>query len=243
MSPDVGQVMTDYVRFRRGAVVTELAPAAHRIVAGANSLLDFGILQWIPGVDSHTIEAICGALDDTGHDRAGLLADYQEYDKKRLGRGFDLSEPRYLKSFARDGKVDWDPERGTWRRQPFLRSYWPDLPLVFVADRGTEVECRLTVRLPTHDGEQRSGSVRVVVNGHLAATVPASERWSRSSFTIVGSFVKDGFNDVVLEWPELAERESDIRIAVRSYQMSGRSDWFPVFGEVFSFHIQSRSVS
>lgn len=235
-SPAVACVMADYVRFRGGAVVTELSPAAHRIVAGANSLLDFGILQWIHGIDAPTVEAICGALDDAGHDGAGLLASYQEYDKRRLATGFDLAHPRYLKSFARDGKVDWDPERGTRRTQPFLRSFWPDLPLVFAAEADTEVRCRLTARLP---GGPRTAPVRVFVNGTLAATVAITERWSQGEFVIDRSFVRAGFNDLVLNWPHLERLNDDVRTPVRRFQTIGSADWAPVFGEVFSLYVRS----
>ena len=243
VSKDLAKGMKEYVRMRHGAVVTELSREAHSIVASANSLLDFGILQWIHGVDSQTIEAICGALDDAGHDGQALLKHYQQYDKGRLKEGIDLSDPRYLKYFGRDGLVDWDPERGTYRTQPFLRSYWPQLPFVFVAEAGMALECRLTCRLPHIDQEERHGPVRINVNGKLVATISASTRWSQQRFMVDAAFVKDGFNDILLEWPEIPNQDDTaISLAIRRLQVYGQANWFPIFGEVFSFRINTSPI-
>lgn len=243
-SSDLAEVMSDYVRLRHGSAVPELSRSTHRIVATANSLLDFGILQWIQGVDSQTIEALCGVLEEAGHDGAALLAHYQEHDKRQLASGVDISEPRYLKHFSRDGKIDWDPERGTRKTQPFLVSYWPDLPLVLAADRGAILECCLTIRLPGHDAARRNDEVRVSVNGMLATTINASETWSRHQFVVGTDFTTDGFNDILLEWPELSSHDgSAVEEAVGRYQSFGQANWYPVFGEVFSFQVKSRAES
>lgn len=235
-SDAVADAMRDYVGFRGGAVVTELSPAAHRMVEGVNTLLDFAILQWIRGIDSDTIIAICRALDDAGRAAPELLAEYLAYYRRQLAAGCDLADPRYLKSFARDGKVDWDPERGTWRTQPFLRSLWPTLPLVFAAESNTGVACRFVARLPSG---RREAMVRVVVNGRLAAEALVHGRWTRTEFTIDRSLTRDGFNLIVVEWPELDETDDNPQRAVWQYQMTGSADWFPVFGELFSFHIKA----
>jgi hypothetical protein len=234
------QTMTQYVRMRHGAVVTEVSQDAHQIVASANSLLDYGILQWIHGVDTQTIEAICGALDDEGCDGKTLLTYYQEYDKRKLKEGVDITNPRYLKYFGRDGEVDWDPERGTYRTQPYLRAYWPQLPLVFVADKNTHLDCCLISRLPVDGGKERQGSIKITVNGRFITELAVTHFWSRGHFRIEANFLSEGFNDIEIQWPDLPKDDSPaIKSAVRKLQVFGRSAWYPVFGEVYSFHIKS----
>jgi len=235
----LAQTMTEYIHMRHGSIVTEVSQHAHQIVASANSLLDYGILQWIHGIDSQTIEAICGAMDDAGYDGNKLLTYYQEYDRGKLKDGIDLTNPRYIKYFGRDGNVDWDPERGTYRTQPYLRAYWPQLPLVFVANKGYHLGCRLTCRLPRVGDKERQGIVKININGIFIEKFVVTDTWSRQHFSIAEELVKEGFNDIELEWPELPEDDdSAIDDAIQKLQTLGCANWHPVFGEVFSFRIK-----
>lgn len=234
----LAETMTEYVRMRHGAVTTEVSKDTHKIVASANSLLDYGILQWIHGIDSQTIEAICGALDDAGHNGSALLSYYQAYDKKKLNHGIDLTNPRYIKYFGRDGEVNWDPERGTYRTQPYLRAYWPQLPLVFVSERDTLLDCYITSRLPKEGANKRCGTLKITVNDELMANLQITHVWSRQHFKISAEHTRDGFNDIQLEWPDLLDDDTPaIDDAIRKLQTFGRANWHPVFGEVFSFRI------
>ena len=242
-SPEIAKVLLDYVRMRHGAVVTELSNSVHDLVASANSLLDFGILQWIHGIDAETIEAICLALEDAGYDGRDLLTHYQLYDKVRLDQGIDLSNPRYLKYFGRDGIVDWDPERGTYRTQPFLRSYWPVLPFAIVAEEGITLECTLVCRLP-FAVQSGKDTVRILLNGQEIAQGSVKKTWTRIQFTTSDAPCRDGFNDVEIHWPDLIEEENRfLEAALHSLQLYGTSNWYPVFGEVHSFLLRSPSIS
>ncbi len=232
------ETMTEYVRMRHGAVTTEVSKYSHQIVASANSLLDYGILQWIHGIDSQTIEAICGALDDAGHDGKALLNDYQQYDNKKLLKGIDLTNPRYIKYYCRDGLVDWDPERGTYRTQPYLRAYWPQLPLVFSMAKAMSLNCRLTCRVPHYGEQEKKRRVHVSINGQRIAEFTVTHNWTQNKFSIAAELVRKGFNDIQIDWPTLPSNDNQaLKNTIEKFQIFGRADWYPIFGEVFSFHI------
>jgi len=234
----LADTMKEYVRMRHGAVATEVSKDAHKLVASANSLLDYGILQWIHGIDAQTIEAICGALDDAGHNGGELLSYYQEYDKEKLKHGIDLTNPRYIKHFGRDGEVNWDPERGTYRTQPYLRAYWPQLPLVFVSDKDTSLDCYITSRLPSEGTNKRCETLTISVNGEFIVDFEVTHTWSKQHFRIPSEHLKNGFNDIQLEWPDLPDDDTPaIDSAIRKLQTFGRANWHPVFGEIFTFRI------
>ena len=59
-------------------------------------------------------------------------------------------------------------------------------------------------------------------------------------FTIEKALIEDGFNDITLEWPELPARDvAAVSAAAHRYQAFGQSEWFTIFGEVFSFRIKA----
>lgn len=78
------------------------------------------------------------------------------------------------------------------------------------------------------------------INGSYITDIPLTRNWNKSVFSIDGRHIKQGFNEILLEWPDLQLEENDIiNETVHRLEVEGQTDWYPVFGEVFSFLVKS----
>ncbi len=238
-SADILTSMTEYLKSRNGVLSSYpmLSASAQRIIGLSNSpFLDYAIVRSTAGVDAATVAAIAEVLDRMGSAGQETLTDYQESYKRRLRNSVDLTEPIYLerRGTAVAPLLKFDTEKETRRALPFFRAFWPKSAFTLVTDGEQELQLTITCRLPRIQRE-RTGQVRVLVNGRPAGELTATHQWSQHTMKIDAVDLQDGFNRLMLDWPPLTD-EDDFAIdrAETRFRVSQQPDVFPIFGEVFS---------
>jgi hypothetical protein len=214
-----------------------LSAAAQRIIGLSNSpFLDYAIVRSTAGVDAGTMEAIAAVLDEYESTGEELLSDYESSYKRRLSRGVDLTEPIYIERRGADVAplMKFDTEKETRRAVPIYRTNWPQSTFTLAADATEDLSLSLTCRLPRIESE-RTGEVKVSVNGETIGTIHVTNQWTRHQLTIHQDRLRDGFNRVMLHWPPLSDEDNAaIDRAETRFRVGHTPDIFPVFGEVFS---------
>ena len=81
----------------------------------------------------------------------------------------------------------------------------------------------------------RRGIVRLSVNGHLAASLPLRESWSRSMIRVPGNLLRRGRNRLTVHWPfPTAPGDAAVAAALARLDEGIAADLHPVFGEMWS---------
>ncbi len=172
-----------------------------------NSPLDFPIAQEAPGVDALTIESICRVLDANGRDGQEMLKAYQQAYIKRLDKGVDLTEPKYIEWINSNVRMAMDSENSSRRKVPFYKSWWPRSYFTLVTDAEKDLETEITCRLPSYMDTDINEKVKIAINNQLIGQISASGKWTSHHIIIPKKMIVNGFNRLTLEWPKLKENE------------------------------------
>ena len=233
--PSISDVMIDYLKMHTPGCVPQASPFEHNLLVNSNSKLDFGILQWIRNINIHIIQSICDSLDRKGFNGQKLLLHFHDYELLQIKSGIELTNPKYLKDFAKDGTVDWDEERGTYRTQPYIKSNWPWISFVFVAQESLNAELTFSGRILASDSNQLT---RIILNDTLIQEIKLNNTWSKYHIQLPGTAIKNGFNILKIEWPELSTPSLEEETWKNNFLINGKIDFYPIYGEIFTCHIQ-----
>lgn len=241
--PAVAAAMRDLLIARCGPCPAVLTRAQQRNLASPHRLLLQHGWRW-DYLDVELIEALCGALEDAGHEVRGEIDALLVRHHGVGERGVDLSRPPYL----------WEPlerfypeamaVRGNTGRATH-RSPWPETRFCLIADAVRAVTLDLTTRLPAIDGtpDVRCGEVVIRLNGRQVGSLEAGESWARRSVLLARGNLRPAINRLTLVWPALpAAGDAAIESAVRRLENGVQADLHPVFGEVFSLTATTTGV-
>lgn len=234
-------IMEDYVRARcceYGAGFS-LSKSGQRLIQRANSPLDIPVARFAEGVDAFTIEALCLTLEEYGRNGVALMSEYQQHYLRLLDRGgVDLTEPLYIERITSVVRLTMDSEINTRRRLPYFKSSWPGSYFSLVADQKTDLEVQITCRIANIINAHKK-EINIFINENLITKVEATEKWSKHKIVILKNMLNNGFNRLLLEWPELYQDETQkISEVATRYAKGLKVDIFPIFGEVFSLIVR-----
>lgn len=239
-SKDILDIMEDYVRARcceYGAGFS-LSKSGQRLIQRANSPLDIPVARFAEGVDAFTIEALCLTLEEYGRNGVALMSEYQQHYLRLLDRGVDLTEPLYVERITSVVRLTMDSEINTRRRLPYFKSSWPCTYFSLVADKKNDLEIQITCRIANIVNSHHK-EISILINENLVAKVKATAKWSKHKIFISKNMLNNGFNRLLLEWPELDQDETQkISEVATRYSKGLKVDIFPVFGEVFSLIVR-----
>jgi len=232
-SPGIAATLLDLVEARSAPCPAVLTAAQQRNAASPYRLLLQHGWQW-DHLDAEVIMAIRDILKDWGMEG--------EIDRRLLAfraipeGGLDLAAPPFF--FLWEPLERFYPEvmrLDDLTAPAFLRCPWPEtsFALLTTGDRNLAIE--LTVRLPPPPGEaERTGEVRVAVNGHALGSIAATARWSRSLLPIPRALLVSGLNRLTLLWPDPQAGGDPLAAAIERLDAGLTADLHPVFGELFS---------
>ncbi len=84
-------------------------------------------------------------------------------------------------------------------RSLFASAYWETSKFIFLGERGRAAGLKLTYRLPA---PCRFGMIAIAINSHLIARAPIDDEWQTLSVSILGDYVVEGINEIVITWPD-----------------------------------------
>ncbi|MEA2604713.1 MAG: hypothetical protein QOF89_5705 [Acidobacteriota bacterium] len=232
VSPGVEAAILDLIEARCAPGPAVLTAAQQRNLASPYRLLFQHGWRW-DHLDADLLEAIQAVLERRGRPIRERLSRLLLRHHAIGVAGTDLAEPPYpwepLERFYPETMRFADlSERAT------LRFPWPESSFCLVCDGEREVEIEPTLRLPTIAGD-RTGRVRIEVNGTQIGGIDATECWSRHVLTIGRGALRPGLNRLTLRWPaQTTDGKAVLQAAVQRLERGLAADLHPVFGEVFS---------
>jgi hypothetical protein len=240
-SPGIAATLLDLVEARSAPCPAVLTAAQQRNAASPYRLLLQHGWQW-DHLDADVITAIRGILKDWD-----MTA---EIDRRLLAfravpaAGIDLAAPPFF--FLWEPLERFYPEvmRLDDRTAPaYLRCPWPETSFALLTEGDRDLAIEPTLRLPpppalASDTAERTGEVRVTVNGQPVGSIPATARWSRSALRIPAENLVAGLNRLTLLWPDPPPVDGDpLGAIIQRLEMGLAADLHPVFGEVFSLRV------
>jgi hypothetical protein len=246
--PGVAAAMLDLVAARTTPLPALLTPAQGRNLAGNFRLgLPHG-WRW-DHVDADLMDALLASLARHGSSPQAARAVQAAEDELVACRairagGTDLLDPPYylwepLERFYPDA-MDLDD----LARPATLRAPWPDTSFCLICDAGRDIALEITARLPLPpsptpgglQGVHRRGSLRIAVNGQVAASVPLRDTWSRpAAVRLPRHLLRRGRNRLTLHWPAPPPHgEAALAAALARLDEGIAADLHPVFGELYS---------
>lgn len=146
-------------------------------------------------------------------------------------------QPRELMwSFARQSLHSWMENRAD-----YYKAYSRESRFFFIGETKCapklSLTCRLSRQSRVDDSMTRDREIRITVNGKVVAELRLGYRWSSWHINISHELVKDGLNEVVLQWPEPEfPGDEELGDMYDHWLNTGRPpDFYPVFGEIHSF--------
>jgi hypothetical protein len=116
----------------------------------------------------------------------------------------------------------------------YYRAYRPESRFIFVGEAGCAVHLSLTCRLSEPDG--RDTSIKLNLNGKAQLEIAVSSTWATWDIDLPGEAVRDGLNEIAINWPmpefQAARSLEQARLRLMERKFPG---FFPVFGEIHSF--------
>ncbi len=148
----------------------------------------------------------------------------------------ELTDFYYSSAAAGSSERDWTSSsfatnRGS--RSIFASAFWERSRFVFFADAGRPAGLKLTFRVPYLAAS--GGDVGVEVNGQTMAQVAASRSWRTLELSVLGEWIVDGSNEVVVTWPEQDDSSAEaLSRAADLLTAKQLPRFYPVFGEIHS---------
>jgi hypothetical protein len=174
-------------------------------------------------IDLKLVDAIVAALKAHGIDKEEEVAELRKAEHGAHKRAINLLKSYY----AADTHYYFKCAQRKWYQAFLKRS-----PFVLIGEGGRPVHLTLTYR--NGDVIDAEKPVVVRINGQTFATLPVERRWHTVQLTIDASMVKDGVNELSLEWPSVLPSAEPVISEDTTVSERLLYDYlFPVFGELF----------
>jgi hypothetical protein len=202
---------------------------------------ELGTLQYLQRGGGQRLEMTLG--DAVAHSvRAVGLDIRSEVPALRLEEHSIRTGPKELTDFYYSSAIPGDCKRA-WTtsalpnnggsRAIFASAYWDQSKFFFFAQKGRPAGLKLTYRLPA--SSLANGLVELGVNGHHVLRAPAGHDWQTVRLSVLGDYVVDGRNEVVITWPKEAGGAQDVLGQMADVLIARQLPRFRrVFGEIHS---------
>ncbi len=123
----------------------------------------------------------------------------------------------------------------------YASAFWEASRFVFFAEKGQGIDIKFTYRVRFLPAS--GGAVRVNVNGHSVAELPASRTWRTQRICVPNERIAEGLNEVLISWP-VEEPPSEVLLAEAADRLLMRQlpYLFRVFGEIHSLSVANRPI-
>ena len=111
----------------------------------------------------------------------------------------DLLDYYYLSAARQPHEAEWVRLDSVSRDRDYYKAFSPASRFCVVGDARHSVVLDITWRIP-HPAKAEDGVV-IRVNENQVGVMMGGTAWSRNEFTVPEGVVRDGLNEIVLEWP------------------------------------------
>ena len=150
----------------------------------------------------------------------------------------DLLDYYYLSAARQPHESEWARQESRSRDRDYFKAFSPISRFCFVGDADRPVVLDLTWRIP--HAKPAENDVLVRIGEHPVGHLRGGTAWSRHEITVPADLVRDGKNDVVLEWPVPAfPADEAVRVAAEAAMAGATPDLYCSFGDVHTFTVRS----
>lgn len=154
----------------------------------------------------------------------------------------DLLEYYYLSAMGQPHDVEWVMPGFQARDRDYYKAFSPVSRFCFVGEAHHRVVLDITWRVP-HAAKVEE-SVQVRINEHHIGVLLGGAAWSRHEINVPENLVRDGLNEILLEWPSPAFPGSAAIQAASEAAASGATpDLYCSFGDVHALTARSASAA
>lgn len=174
-------------------------------------------------MDLKLVDAIVAALKEHGTDVEDQVKRLRKSEHGANARMINL-----LKSYY--STETHYTQKGAQKK--YYQSFLMQSRFTLVAEGNRPVTLTLTYR--NGDVEEPESEVTVYINGEPVAILPAEKKWRTMDVTIDAAYIKDGVNELRLEWPPVLPSGAptiDEETIISEHLLY--EYLFPVFGELF----------
>jgi hypothetical protein len=248
LSPHVAKLMMHYIDLQsRRTTPMLMCAAAEKIAETGSPLMKHYLLRFNkPQLDRRLLSAIVAALKEAGIDADEQLMRLRLEEHSVTRSDTDLLNYYYSSSADQPQEITWlIPARSGVRRKEghYYKAYWLESKFIFIGEEGCPVSLSLTCRLP--DLEPTEGVISIAVNGKRQVEIGISREWQTWDITVPGEAVRDGLNEVTINWPipEFPGARA-LEDVINDLVKNKMPEFFTVFGEVHTFTVSDgRKVS
>jgi tetratricopeptide (TPR) repeat protein len=157
----------------------------------------------------------------------------EQYDLGR--RDLDILDPIHW-------RISYNQHVETWRNHfGYYVSFTPESFFWFPCRRGQPLTVTLTYRVQEYSTDPRE--TIFYVNNHTVATLKASSSWRTETVRIPSEYILNGFNSIVIAWPDVEWTEArEIQRIASALETGSIPLTLPIYGELYTFRISSGSV-
>jgi hypothetical protein len=237
-SPKIAGAMDHFIDLQTRRTPMLMCRSAEQISALGSPLIQHYLLRYNnQQLDQVLLGAVVKALKKTGVDAQVHLDRLRREEHSVTGNEINLLEYYYCSAGLQPQEVVWVlPKRDRFVRKEnhYYRAYWRESRFVFVGEANSPVRLQITCRLPAKT--EVEGSVRFTLNGGDLGEIAAGQRWKTWDISVAGGQVRDGLNEISVQWPLRQFPGREGYEGVMDDLLEGNiPEFFFVFGEIHAF--------
>lgn len=184
-------------------------------------------------VDMMLIDAMVCALDGAGVRYSEKLSRLRIQERSVTRKPVDLMDSYYAASLFHPMERKWEnPALPPFCKGNYYKAFWRESRFFFCAETQRPVRLDLTCRVPKCGPAER---VVIRVNGNVEGEFPAVPEWANWEIAIPGSALRDGMNEVVIQWPipEFGGKQ-ELESIIKNIMLNIAPEFYARFGEIYS---------
>jgi hypothetical protein len=209
--------------------------SAHTLLqAQAVSLPRYLMTGDMKRVDLVLVDAIVDAVAEARPEGKASISVLRRTEHTVRNARRDLLDFYYASANVAPHAREWTSRSFAFNRnigRDYARAYWTRSRFFFFCDIVMPVGLTATCRLPP--GSSAGADVSIAVNGHPQLSTPIDARWQTLSLVVPEADVREGLNEVVIEWPE-GQRDHGAMLDQLAEELivGATPDFHEVFGEI-----------
>jgi hypothetical protein len=238
-SKHIAKVMTCFLDMQTRRTPMLMCRSAEQVSVSGSPLIQHYLLRYNnQQLDRMLLDAVLHALKDVGIDQQGQLDGLRKVEYSVAHRDIDLLDYYHSSAALQPQEVMWVlPKRDVFlpqERHHYYKAYWQESKFVFVGEADCSVRFKLTCRL--HYPALSEPRITVRVNAVDIGSLEVDGEWAVWNITVPGKVLKDGLNDIVIEWPMPDFPGIQGYEEVLNDLMEGnKPEFFCIFGEIHTF--------
>jgi len=242
-SRHIAKIMTCFVDMQTRRTPMLMCRSAEQISVSGSPLIQHYLLRYNnQQLDRMLLDAVLHALKDAGIEAREQLDSLRKTEYGVAGRDIDLLDYYHCSAALQPQEVMWVlPKRDVFlpqERHHYYKAYWCESKFVFVGEADCPVRFQLTFRL--HYPSLTDPKVTLRVNAVNVGTVEVNREWATWNITVPGRVLKDGLNDIVVEWPMPdfpgMQGYDDV---LNDLTEGNKPEFFCIFGEIHTFVVSN----